>query len=180
MATLPYVSFAVTRTVCTVPAGSPTSPVISRAAAAAAVTVDCCVPSISPVACAVSVGLPALVSVYLKSRLLPPTTIFGAVSGVVPSVWKNFPELELVLDNVTERSVAATATGLPYASCRSTVIVPEVTPAVMVGALLVKLSWLAVAAAIGSAKVNGVRPEAVAVRDCEPAVLKVTDRPTEP
>ena len=73
----------------------------------------------------------------MKFTLLDPLGIVNELGGVKVAV-----PVEL-LDSVTVR-FASVVTGLPDASCRCTVIVPDATPAVVVTGEVVKTSLLAV------------------------------------
>ncbi len=92
--------------------------------AAAAVTVSCCVAEPRPAAEIVSVGVPALVSVYVKLTESAPAGTVNGDAGV------NVPAEEVVV-RVTV-TVLAASTGSPAASSSSTVIVPDAVPAVSV------------------------------------------------
>ena len=74
--------------------------------------------------------------------MLDPARMFVLVITVTPFVLKKLPPEELV---VKVTLVVPTVVGLPYGSCRCTVIVPDATPAVLVTAVVVNTSLLAAA-----------------------------------
>jgi hypothetical protein len=70
--------------------------------AAAAVTVSACVADVSGLSAAVSTGVPASVSLYLKLALLAPLAIVTLVRLAVPPAFRKFtPDgaVELVVNN---------------------------------------------------------------------------------
>ena len=69
----------------------------ANCAAAAATTVSCCVAEVSPAAEAVSVGLPAFVSLYFKLAMLLPAAMVRLVMVVLSAVSRNKPEPEVLL-----------------------------------------------------------------------------------
>ena len=110
--------------------------------AGTASTVSCCVAEESSEAEAVSIGVPTIVSLYLKLAVLLPAGIVTLVIVAVSDVLRNTPPAELV-PRLTASPPLPAATALPDASSNCTVIVPLVTPAVSVCALVVKANWLA-------------------------------------
>jgi hypothetical protein len=101
-------------------------------------TVSTCVAEVmvvGDVLAAVMVGVPALVSVYVKVALLDPLLIVSE-----PGVNVTVPLDEL--DNVTVRAPSVVF-GLPYWSCRCTVMLLDATPAVVVTGVEVITSFVA-------------------------------------
>ena len=111
---------------------------------AAALTVSVWVAEVSPVAAAVIVGEPATVSLYLKLPLEVPEAIVTEVIVAVSPVLRNRPPDELFV-RFTVVFVEAVP-GCPFVILNCTVIVPEVTPAVSVWALVVNASLVTGAA----------------------------------
>ena len=133
----------------------------SSSAAAAATTVSCCVPEVTPPAAAVSVGVPATVSLYVKLAVLLPAEMEMLVTCVAPLT--NCPLLEVVV-RLTNVPPAPAFAALPYVSSNCTVIVPEATPAVSVWAVVVKTILLVAAAETVSCCVAEVRvPDAAVI-----------------
>jgi hypothetical protein len=137
--------------------------------AAAAVTVSVCVAEVKPLSAAVSTGLPASVSLYVKLALLAPLAIVTLVRLVVP--FRNWPAGELVVKFTVCVLVAVAA--LLYASSNCTVIVPDVTPAVKVCADGVSTNLLAAAAVTVSACVADVNGLSAAVNTGLPASVSL-------
>ena len=96
--------------------------------------------------------------------------MFVLVITVTPFVLKKLPPEELV---VKVTLVVPTVVGLPYGSCRCTVIVPDATPAVTVTGEVVNTSLLAAAGTTVSCCVALVSPPLVAVTVGLPATVSL-------
>ena len=134
--------------------------------AAAGLTVSCCAAGAKLPAVAVSVGSPSVSLVYWKLALLAPAAIVKGrgrrLNAALPDV-----VLRLIVSGPLE------FTGLPKASSRATVIVPEATPAVRVCGAVVNASWLAAAGSIVSCCVADAKPPAAAEIVGIPAAVSV-------
>ena len=104
-----------------------------KCVAAAGLTVSCCVAEVRLPVAAVSVGVPAVESLYWKLTVPAPAEIVKGDTG------ENMPVAELVLKLTV--AVLAALTTFPKASSKATVIVPEVTPATRVCGDVVKAKW---------------------------------------
>src|SRR5947207_2516999 len=119
------------------------------------------VADVKPLAAAVSVGLLARVSTYLKLAVLLPADLKTDVKGDgAVALSLNRPVAEFDVDRLTVSAVVET---LPYRSLSCIVIVLETTPAVSVCAPVVKTNWLAGAGITVSVWVADVKPVAAAV-----------------
>ena len=138
--------------------------------AAAAMTVSCCVAEVRPPAAAVSVGVPAAVSLYVKLAVLPPARNRDARDLRRAAIERAGGGSRREVDGLAAR---AGDDRVAEASSNCTVIVPEATPAVSVCAAVVKTSLLAAAALTVSCCVAAVRPAAAAVRVGVPAAVSL-------
>jgi hypothetical protein len=100
--------------------------------------------AVGAVLAAVMVGLPAVVSSYLKLAVLLPLLIVTLVIVVVPPVSRNVPPPEVVL-SVTVR-LASAVMALPHESWRCTVIVSDNIPTITVTGEVVNINLFAVPA----------------------------------
>ena len=69
----------------------------ANCAAAAATTVSCCVAEVRPALAAVRVGMPALLSLYLKLAMLLPAVMVTLAMVVLSAVSRNKAEPEVLL-----------------------------------------------------------------------------------
>lgn len=90
-------------------------------------TVSCCVAEVRPVAEAVTVGVPASVSLYLKLTVLVRAGIITVVIVAVSAVFRKRPTADVEV-RLTVWPPLPASTGLPEASSSCTEIVPEGHP----------------------------------------------------